>query len=217
MLSFIILFILFIGTYSGYKTGSILQLLKVIGYIISAIVSFEYYKQMSSFIELIIPYPSPHIPGVNPYNFYSEEFVFNLYQSFYDVIAVLIIFVIGWLVVQFLIKLFSYIVENIEVPEPVNGIIGAVLGYFVKYIGVFYVLFFLSLVPLSFIQNRLSDSFLAEKILVSSPMLSKRNYDYFIVDISEDVEQNKPIIDAEDPLEPIEIEKDSDEEESEED
>ena len=44
MITLLILLIFFIGAYSGYKSGVILQLLKAIGYVIAFMFAFDYYE-----------------------------------------------------------------------------------------------------------------------------------------------------------------------------
>lgn len=197
MITLFILLILFIGAYSGYKNGLILQLLKTIGYVIVLIFAFDYYRPLSEYLYLLVPYPTPFLPESNPYYFYDERFILTLSMSYYYLISFLLIFFIGWLVIRFLTKLLSYTVEQFKAPEPLSGISGAILGFFVNYVGVFYLLFLLSLIPYDFVQGRLSDSFTANTILTSTPKLTKSNYQRFIIDAHEDVEEKHSTINIE--------------------
>ena len=47
MLTLLILIILFVGAYSGYKNGLIVQLIRTIGYIIVAYFALDYYIPLS--------------------------------------------------------------------------------------------------------------------------------------------------------------------------
>lgn len=190
MITLFILLILFIGAYSGYKNGVILQLLKTIGYVVVLIFSYDYYRPLSEYLYLMIPYPTPFLPESNPYYFYDERFILTLSMSYYYLISFLLIFFIGWLIVRFLTKLLSYTIEQFKAPEPLSGISGAVLGFIVNYVGIFYLLLLFSLIPYDFVQGRLTDSFTAKTILTSTPKLTESNYQRFIIGAYEDVEEN---------------------------
>lgn len=191
MITLLILLILFIGAYSGYKNGIILQLLKAIGYVIALIFAFDYYQALSEYLFLLIPYPTPFLPEGNPYYFYDERFILTLSMSYYYLISFLLIFFIGWLVVRFLAKLISYTINQFEAPEPLNGLGGLAIGIVVNYIGIFYILFFLSLIPYDIVQEELSDSFVARTMITSTPKLTHSNYQRFIVEAQDDVEKNR--------------------------
>ena len=191
MITLLILLILFIGAYSGYKNGVILQLLKVIGYVVTLIFAFDYYHPLSEYLFLLVPYPTPFLPEGNPYYFYDERFILTLSMSYYYLISFLLIFLIGWLLVRFLTKLISYTVNQFEAPEPFNGISGSIIGVIVNYVGIFYILFFLSLIPYDIVQEQLSDNSVAKTMLTSTPKLTDSNYQRFIVEAYDDVQNNR--------------------------
>lgn len=197
MITLLILVILFIGAYSGYKNGIIEQLLKTIGYVISLILAFDYYDVLSEYLELIVPYPSPFAPQANPYSYYEESLMFSLDQSYYHLISFFTIFVLGWFITRIIVQLLSYTLTKIKVPEPLNGVGGSVLGFVVNYLGVFYILFILTTIPLGFVQDRLSESFVADKMVTSSPIVSKDTYQKFIVEVNEEVKNSRPLMDIE--------------------
>ena len=103
----------------------------------------------------------------------------------------MLIFLIGWLLVRFLTKLISYTVNQFEAPEPFNGISGAIIGVIVNYVGIFYILFFLSLIPYDIVQEQLSDNSVAKTMLTSTPKLTDSNYQRFIVEAYDDVQNNR--------------------------
>ena len=92
MITLLILLILFIGAYSGYKNGVILQLLKVIGYVVTLIFAFDYYHPLSEYLFLLVPYPTPFLPEGNPYYFYDERFILTLSMSYYYLISFCLFF-----------------------------------------------------------------------------------------------------------------------------
>lgn len=199
MITLLILLILFIGAYSGYKNGIILQLIKTIGYVVVLIFAFDYYIPISEYLYLLVPYPTPFFPESNPYAFYDVSLLLTLDLSYYYLVSFLLILLIGWLIVRFLTQLVSYTIEQFRAPEPLSGIGGAVLGFIVNYVGVFYLLLLLSLIPFDFVQNRLTDSFVADNILTSTPELTERNYQRFILDAHETALENRPTMNIEPP------------------
>lgn len=201
MITLLILLIFFIGAYSGYKSGVILQLLKAIGYVIAFMFAFDYYEWVSKYLFLLIPYPTPFAPESNPYYFYDESFMFSLDLSYYHVISFLLIFIIGWVIVRVLSQLVSYTVDQIKLPESYNGIGGAVIGLVIHYIVTFYFIFLASLIPLDLIQDRLIDSSLAETMLTSTPNLSESTYERFVVKPNNEHEQNQPLMELNPPAE----------------
>lgn len=201
MITLLILLILFIGAYSGYKNGVILQLIKAIGYIIAFMVAFDYYEWVSEYLFLLIPYPTPFAPESNPYYFYDDSFMFSLDLSYYQIISFLLIFIIGWVFVRVLTQLISYTVNQIKVPEPYNGIGGAVIGFIINYIVIFYFIFLASLIPLDLIQDRIINSSLAETMLTSTPNLSDSTHERFVVKPQEKHKQNRPLMDLNPPAE----------------
>lgn len=201
MITLLILLILFIGAYSGYKNGIMLQLIKAIGYVIAFMYAFDYYEWVSEYLFLLIPYPTPFAPESNPYYFYDEHFMFSLDLSYYQVISFLLIFIIGWVIVRVLTQLVSYIVNQVKVPEPYNGIGGAVIGFIMNYIVTFYLIFLASLIPVDLIQDQIADSSLAETMLTSTPSLSESTYERFVVKPKTEHEQNKPLMDLNPPVE----------------
>lgn len=201
MVTLLILLILFVGAYGGYKKGIMLQLIQTIGYAIVFIFATDYYQLLADYLYLLIPYPTPFAPETNPYLFYEESLMFSLDYSYYDILAFLAIMFVGWMVVGFLAKIISYTLEKIRLPEPLSGIGGAILGFFVNYLGLFGVLFLLTTIPYDFVQNRLADSFLAENMITSTPLVSERAYQTFILDVNEETMQNQPTMNINQPTE----------------
>jgi len=206
MVTLIILLVLFIGAYSGYKKGILIQLLKTIGYAVVFIFALDYYQVISDYLYLIVPYPSPFAPERNPYLLYDQSMIFSMDESYYDIVSFVAIFVLGWLIVRFMIKLLSYTLKKIKLPEPLSGIGGSILGFIVNYLGLFYLLFLLSTIPYDFIQNRLTNSFIGESIITSTPVVSDRAYERFIDNVNEKADANEPTMDIQGPTEETEEE-----------
>lgn len=201
MVTLLILLVFFIGAYAGYKNGIILQLLEAIGYVIVFMYALDYYRLLSEYLYLLVPYSTPFAPESNPYFFYDESLMFSLDMSYYHILSFIAIMLVGWVVVKFLSKLISYTVKQLRVPEPINGVGGAILGFIVNYLGTFIILFFLTTIPFEMIQNSISDSFIAEKMVTSTPGVSNKAYQIFILDVHEESLQEQPLMEIEPPAE----------------
>ena len=206
MLTLVILFILFIGAYSGYRNGLITGLIRTIGYTLSLIFALNYYERLSEIIYLIVPYPSPFSPVENPYHYYEMDMLFTIDQSYYYLVSLFAIFIIGWVITRFISHVLSYFVENLYVPEPFNRIGGGIIGFIVNYLTVFLILFILSTIPYDAIQNRLAGSSLADNMLTSTPFLSKKTEKEFVLDVHEEEIEKLPTMDLEDLKEKVDAE-----------
>lgn len=194
MITLIILLILFYGAYSGYKNGTLLELLKAIGYGIVLVYTFDYYRQLSDFLSLMIPYPTVFAPETNPFYFHDEGMIFSMDRSYYDIIAFGTIFVVGWIIVKLLTRLMSYTILRIKTPEPINSIGGSVLGFMMNYLGVYFILFFLTTIPLNIIQENLGNNFVAEKMVTSTPVVSNKFHEKFIVSVNQEAIEDRPLM-----------------------
>ncbi|SJN18089.1 Possible colicin V production protein [Marinilactibacillus psychrotolerans 42ea] len=179
LLSLIILLLLLLSLYSGFKKGLILQLVLTIGYAISFYFALEYYQEVSNLVEMMVPYPSPVSSNSNPFVLYGQEFIFNLDQGFYNGVAFIGILVLGWIVTRFIGGLLNFLTE-IPVVKQINGIGGAIVGFIVQYIGIFLILFLLSMIPIKMIQSQFESSALARTIVSDTPELSTDLYNWWI-------------------------------------
>ena len=213
MIGLLIVLILFIGAYAGYKRGIILQMLQTIGYAVSLLIAMDNYRWLSEKLFLLVPYSTPFAPETNPSPFHDESLLFSLTDSYYDLLAFLILLFLGWVVVRFLAAFLSYTLEYLKAPEPVSGIGGAVLGFAVNYIGIFYILFFLTVIPFAPLQSRLVNSSLASGILTATPQLSESTYQDFILEVHEENMAEEPELEVV-PTEELEEQMEVPEEES---
>lgn len=197
MLTITILLILFIGAYSGYKNGVIVGLFRAIGYTLTFNFAMEYYKALSEYIYLLVPYPSPFSPVDNPYHYYDVELIFSLDQSYYYLVSILVILLVGWFITRLITQFLSYFTRELVVPAPYDGIAGSILGFFFNYMSVFLLLFILTTIPYNFVQSNLSESWLADSMITSTPNLSEWSYAVFIEQVYQEDEKNKPLMDIE--------------------
>ncbi|MGX7108168.1 CvpA family protein [Facklamia miroungae] len=169
MLSIIVILILAFAFYSGYRSGMIMQIVRLLGYIITYVIATQYFDALSKWVEMIIPFPA--VQPDSQLAMYTEAQSFLLDQTFYKLITFLIIWLIGWVLTNVLSVLFTrvsyYTVLNIG-----NRIIGGILNFCVVYFILFMILYLLSLIPLEFIQQQFVNNPLIFRMVDSTPILT---------------------------------------------
>lgn len=168
MLDLIILIILAAGLVVGLKRGFIVQVLHLTSFIIALIVAYIYYKPLAEKFVLWIPYPGVTDAG-------SLAIVIDrldLDRTFYQVLAFALIFFVVKFALQILASIFDFL-AYLPVLKSLNKLLGAALGFVEYYLLLFIVLYVLVLLPLDFIQSRMSSSILAKLILEHTPIITK--------------------------------------------
>ena len=178
MISLIILFVLIFGFFMGLKRGFILQLIHLIGFIISFIVASMYFRKLSSHLALWIPYPELGDDSIWAVFLNSMP----LENAFYNAIAFAIIFFATKIVLQIFASMLDF-VANVPLLRPINKLMGAVLGFVEVYFFTFIILFILALLPLDAVQVRIKSSYLATLIVEHTPYLSKAVENLWFTDV----------------------------------
>lgn len=179
LLTGIIILLLLLSIYSGARRGLILQLVLTIGYAVSFWLALNYYQMLSEYVEMFIPYPTPSSATENPFVLYGMDFLFELDSPFYNGLSFLALLFAGWLLTRIIGGLFQALAD-LPVLRTVNAIGGAVLSFVVHYIGIFLILFVLSMIPMAMIQDQFESSTLAREIVTDTPELSQQVYDWWI-------------------------------------
>lgn len=172
----IIVFLL-IGIYSGARRGLVLQLILSLGFLASYYFAGKYYLAVSEYLQLLIPYPSASLN--DSFVFYNSVLGLQLDEAFYHGISFLLILFIGWLLTRF-IGGVAQGVKFLPIVKQVNSIGGAALSGIVSYVGIFLVLFVLTMLPIDFIQEQFANSALARMIVGDTPALSNQIYNWWI-------------------------------------
>jgi len=167
MVSLIILFILLFGFLMGLRRGFVLQLVHLVGFFISFIIATIFYKSLAGHLSMWIPYPE--LSSDNAWAVFLNTM--PLENAFYNAVAFSIIFFGVKIILQTVAYMIDF-VANIPVLRSINKILGAVLGFVEVYIITFIVLFILALLPIGFVQEKISNSFLAKLIVQHTPILS---------------------------------------------
>ncbi|MCA5012701.1 MULTISPECIES: CvpA family protein [unclassified Enterococcus] len=177
MLTLLILVILAIGYYTGSRRGLVLQILYTFGYLCTYLIAKSNYKSLASHLELYVPYPSP--TEETKLLFFNQKLTLDLDQAFYGAVAFLLIMAAGWLVVRFL-AIFAHGLTFLPVLKQANGLAGGLLNFIVVYVGVFLVLYTVSMLPVDAVQNQFKNSGLAQFIVKDTPIFSKQIYDLWV-------------------------------------
>lgn len=169
MLTFIIIILLALGFFTGYRRGLLMMALRFIGYAITFFIASQYFEPLSQFVEMLVPFPSvqPNTDLV----FYDEATSFLLDTAFYRVLTFILIGLIGWLLTNFISMFFTKIMYY-DLFKYVDGIGGAIINLIITYVVIFILLFIFSLVPVEFIQQQFVDNPLAYHIVANTPILS---------------------------------------------
>lgn len=128
---------------------------------------------------MFVPYPTPLSTSDNPFVLYGIELLFELDGPFYRGVSFVVLLFAGWLITRLVGGLFQALAD-IPVVRTVNAIGGAVLSFVVHYIGIFLILFVLSMMPIAMIQDQFESSALAREIVTDTPELSQQVYDWWV-------------------------------------
>lgn len=180
MITLFLIIWLALSCYVGARRGFVLQLIYTIGYLISFVIAESSYLSLSRKLMLFIPYPAPTLE--TKLVLYNSSIVLSLDESFTAGISFLIVLLIGWLITHF-IGIFFYNVTFFAVLKKGNKLGGALLSFCVVYVGVFLLLFVLSMIPLAGIQGYFESSGFARFIVERTPYFSKHIYDLWITSV----------------------------------
>ncbi|MGY4104018.1 CvpA family protein [Ignavigranum ruoffiae] len=169
MFTIIVLIILLLGFYQGYRQGLAMQLIRLLGYLISFFVASRYYEAISKWAEMLIPFPA--IQPDTEFTLYNEATSFLINDAFYRVVSFIFILVIGYIVTRIVSVFFSR-VQYYNLLDSANGIAGGIVNLLITYIMVFLLLFVLSLLPIEWIQQQFVNNPLLYWIVSQTPILS---------------------------------------------
>ena len=175
----IVLFLLLaLAFYQGYRQGLALQVVRLIAYGVTFLLASTYIDTISSWIEMIIPFPA--IQPDTEFIFYSEELSFFVDDAFYRVLAYLLIFVIGIFISKILTVFLSKL-QHYEFLDMANGLLGGLINALISYLVIFLILFLLSLLPIEWIQQQFVNYPVLYWIVSSTPIVSQWAMDAWLV------------------------------------
>lgn len=169
MLTLMIILVLLLGTYLGYRRGFFLQAVHILGYGISFALAWNLYPQLAEWLEILVPFPA--VQPQSTLALYSEQMSFYLDDAFYGVLAFAVLLALGWIITQLLATLARPLMYY-QMYYYVNAVAGAGLSFLASYTLVFIFLFILSLLPIEWVQQQFVNNPLAYWIVSQSPILS---------------------------------------------
>lgn len=169
MIDLILLFILVIGFFVGFRRGLILQIVYLTGFIISFIVAYMYFDDLSPHLKLWIPYPS--LPEDSTLTLFLENL--HLESAYYRAIAFAILFFGTKIVMQIIGSMLDFLAD-LPLLSTINGWLGGFLGIIEVYLLIFFILYIGALTPVDFVQTLINDSALAKGIVEHTPVFSAK-------------------------------------------
>ncbi|MFD1706365.1 CvpA family protein [Siminovitchia sediminis] len=175
MLTLALLVLLVIGFLVGLRRGFILQLIHMVGFIISFVVAYIYYDDLAPNLRLWIPYPD-----IDPGN--TLEMVFEgvgLDEAFYRAVAFVLIFFAVRIILGMIGSALDF-VASLPVLKTLNVWAGGILGFLETYLLLFILLYIAALLPIPTIQGAINGSFLAQWMIHYTPFLSEGLREWWI-------------------------------------
>lgn len=171
MLTIVIIIALAVAFYTGARRGLVMQIILTVGYILSLAMAKKYYLILANKIELLVPYPAPNADS--KLVFFEGESLFKLDQAFYAGLAFLLILFVGWLITRF-VGILCHNLTFFPLVKQVNILGGGILSFVIVYMGIFFALSVLAMIPVDFIQNMFRGSGIARFIVGSTPYFSNQ-------------------------------------------
>lgn len=169
MIDIVIIVMLVLGFLIGIKRGFIMQIMRLVGTVTSYVVAFVYAKQLGPHLELWVPFPRI---GSDTF---LEEYIQDstLEQSFYYVIAFIILFVVSKIVLFYIGTLLDFL-ARIPILKQINSLIGGAFGVVEIYLVIFVVLLIATKLPIETVQSHLDNSVLSNIIIDHTPYISEK-------------------------------------------
>lgn len=176
MIDLLIILLLVGGLIAGFRRGFIVQLIHMLGLIVSVIVAYKFYKPFAEKLILWIPYPGATAADTLSWTFENLD----LDMTFYRLIAFILIFVGMKLVLQLVGSMLDFI-KHIPILGFGARLVGAGLGFIEFYVIIFFVLSLLVMLPVEVIQNSIGHSLLAKTIFEHTPIISSAIKNWWFV------------------------------------
>ncbi|MBB5172687.1 CvpA family protein [Texcoconibacillus texcoconensis] len=175
LFSLLILFLLTMSFFVGFRRGLILQIIHLFGFIIAFIVAAVYFQDLSSYIRLWIPFPQLDENGTM--NILIEGF--QLEDVYYNGISFVILFFGVKIVLQIFGSMLDFL-AHLPLISIINRWLGGVLGFLEGLLMVVIGLHLLALLQFDWSQSALENSMLAQLILEYTPVISQQLKEWWI-------------------------------------
>jgi uncharacterized membrane protein required for colicin V production len=176
----LLLLLLAWGFYTGYRRGFALQAVYSVGIIISLVIASKFYKNLAKGLDLWVPYPSP--TSDTRMIFFSQKMSFDLEKAFYAGVAFIGIFILCYLLIR-LLGLFAHALMYQSILGKADKTVAGIFGAGAVLIALVMVTILLSMVPMNFVQNLLSENVLSKLIIEHTPVFSSLFHKLWITNI----------------------------------
>lgn len=176
MLNILLLILLIGGIIVGAKRGFIVQLIHMVGFVIALVAAYKYYKPLSEYFVLWVPYPA--INENSQFTLAVDKL--DLDQTFYQLLAFALIFFVVKFALQLIASMFDFL-KFLPVLGFFSKILGAVLGFVEAYILLFIFIYVFALLPLDVVQNQLENSSIAQSMMEHTPYFSEKVKEWWYI------------------------------------
>lgn len=161
----IIIIILIFGALAGLKKGIIKSIVSFVGLIIVFVAAFYFKNALSEFLYTNLPF----------FKFGGDFANLSLINIIiYEVIAFLILVIIFGLILKLIVAVTGLVEKVLDLTIVlgfISKLLGLIFGLFETYFILFILLFLLNCLPAT--NNYIEESYLGQRILNSSPIISK--------------------------------------------
>lgn len=169
MIDIILLLLLALGFFIGFRRGLVLQFVYLLGFIFSFIIAYLYFDDLSPHLRLWIPYPS--LTDDSSLSLFLESL--QLEKAYYRAISFSILFFGTKILTQIIGSMLDFLAD-LPILNTLNGWLGGALGFVEVYFLLFFLLYLGALTPLDFVQSIMDGSILAKSIVENTPIISKQ-------------------------------------------
>lgn len=161
--------ILAVGTWMGYRRGLIRQLIHLFGFLVAFVVAFRFYDDLAPYLRVWIPFPN--LAEETDLSFVVE--LFELESMFYSAIAFGLLFFSAKFGLNLVARLFDF-VASFPVLNLVNRLSGALVGFLTTFFILFIIVNILYVMPSGRIHEQVESSFVARLMVEKTPVLSEK-------------------------------------------
>ncbi|NSL51541.1 CvpA family protein [Calidifontibacillus erzurumensis] len=167
MFDIILLSILVIGFFIGFRRGFILQVFYFASFIAAIVVAYFYSDDISPFIKLWVPFPS--LNGNSAVSFLFDTI--KIEEIYYRAISFAALFFGTKLTLRMIGSMLNFLAD-VPILRTINGWLGGALGLVEVYLLMFILLYIANLLPIDTVQAFVNDSVLAKGMIEHTPIVS---------------------------------------------
>ena len=168
MLTFVIILILCLAFYTGYRRGFVRELVYTLGYTISFIFAWQTYQTVGNALTMWVPYPVAELD--QQMALYTTT---DLSRVYYDGLGFLVAFLIGWLLVRLVGGLLYKLTDKFNA-HLLNRLVGGIVNFCLSYVFLVCLLTVVSVIPIDALQKTLSNQPLINQMITKTPVLSEK-------------------------------------------